>query len=266
MTFDYQAEAMLTLSDSYHGGKVTLAAFRDILTRFIAVGNELDAAKKALFYGKGNDIGLTAGTAQTMADATVMMWPESDALSIHQMAIAETILHAIVGQATESVELVERLVSLIWGTPKLDDAQAITNLKEEFGDGFWYAAIGLTALGSTFDEEQRRNIAKLRARFPNNFTEYDANNRDLAKENTFLSADYKKHLESVSEAGAIEMIKLKHGIETRDDLGLPLANTTSRPKTALERATDSLRADDQKAAHEAAHPVGNNITGGQDFD
>jgi hypothetical protein len=47
----------------------------------------------------------------------------------------------------------------------------------------------LNAVRCTFDECQRINIAKLRQRFPDKFTEYDANNRDLFAERSQLESN-----------------------------------------------------------------------------
>ena len=71
----------------------------------------------------------------------------------------------------------------------LDDISFdVTNFKEEIGDGMWYDAIGLEAVDGTIAETQNTNIAKLRARFPNKFTEYDANNRNLSAERKILES------------------------------------------------------------------------------
>lgn len=63
------------------------------------------------------------------------------------------------------------------------------NLKEELGDKLWYAALALDELKSTFEETMEANIKKLRARYPNKFTEEDAINRDLEKERAALDGD-----------------------------------------------------------------------------
>ncbi|URA06965.1 hypothetical protein Pfeifenkraut_BL30068 [Xanthomonas phage Pfeifenkraut] len=74
------------------------------------------------------------------------------------------------------------LSNVLFNGAKFDDV----NFIEETGDGFWYAAIGLNAVKATFGDVQHRNIAKLRHRFPQKFTEYDANNRDLFGERKIL--------------------------------------------------------------------------------
>ena len=85
-------------------------------------------------------------------------------------------------KATEAGELLEALHATAYRGETFD----VANAGEEIGDGFWYDALLARACGLTFDGIQRTNIAKLRHRFPDHFTEYDANNRDLFGERRIL--------------------------------------------------------------------------------
>ena len=92
------------------------------------------------------------------------------------------ILHALMGVTTECGEMMDNLKKhLIYGKP-LD----MTNFIEEDGDLRWYLALLEHAVNYTADEAQERNIAKLKARFPNKFTEFDALNRNLDAERKIL--------------------------------------------------------------------------------
>lgn len=92
------------------------------------------------------------------------------------------VLHALMGMTTEVGEAMDALKKyLIYGKP-LD----AVNLEEETGDLFWYCAILANALDFTFESSMEKNIAKLKARYPNKFTEFDALNRDLNKERKIL--------------------------------------------------------------------------------
>jgi NTP pyrophosphatase (non-canonical NTP hydrolase) len=92
------------------------------------------------------------------------------------------LLHAAIGMVTESGEFIDMLKKhLFYGKP-LD----LVNLQEEIGDQLWYIAIALDALGTTFEAEMRRNIAKLKARYPDKFTSDKAINRDLDAERAVL--------------------------------------------------------------------------------
>ncbi len=91
-------------------------------------------------------------------------------------------LHSAIGLATEAAEALDMLKKHIYYGKKLD----IPNFKEEIGDSQWYAAIGAEACGTTLQEIQNTNIAKLKARYPEKFTEEKAENRNLTVERQIL--------------------------------------------------------------------------------
>lgn len=94
----------------------------------------------------------------------------------------ERIMHGMIGMATETGELQDQVKKhLIYGKP-LD----VVNVIEEVGDVLWYCAIVLDACSSTFEAAFDRNIAKLKKRFPDKFTEHNALNRDLDAERAAL--------------------------------------------------------------------------------
>ena len=177
--FDYIAEAHLTASPHFYGDRVPLAHFAAVLQDSIDALSALDRIKKAMFYGR--DLGpLAVGVRDTSQNcAKLPDWisdvPEED-------QAARNIIHAIIGKATEAGELLELLHKTVVNGEVFD----VANAGEEVGDGFWYDALLARACGLTFDGIQRTNIAKLRHRFPDRFTEYDANNRDLFGERRIL--------------------------------------------------------------------------------
>lgn len=88
------------------------------------------------------------------------------------------LLHANMGVCTEAGELMDVVKRfLIYGKPA-----DVTNIIEEVGDMFWYLSLIARSCGFTFEEAKARNIAKLRARYPEKFTELAALNRNLDKE------------------------------------------------------------------------------------
>lgn len=118
---------------------------------------------------------------QTDATVTDLMdyGPVLDRLqNIHTVRL----LHAAMGLCTESGEFMDMMKKhILYGKP-LDEV----NLKEELGDKLWYVALALDELKTTFEQIFETNIAKLRARYPNKFTEQDALNRNLEKERQIL--------------------------------------------------------------------------------
>ena len=95
------------------------------------------------------------------------------------------LLHAAMGISTESGELMDAFKRKIFYGKDLD----VVNLKEEIGDIMWYMAILLRELDLDFNEILQLNIDKLRARYPEKFTEFDALNRDLDKERAILEGE-----------------------------------------------------------------------------
>lgn len=108
-----------------------------------------------------------------------------DFASIYKRVMREEvirILHASMGLSTEAGELLDAMKKHIFYGKKLD----MVNLQEELGDIFWYAAQLADAAGFTFEDTMEKNIAKLKARYPDRFTEKDAVIRNLDVERKIL--------------------------------------------------------------------------------
>lgn len=174
---NYINEAIQTKSDQFHGELVSAHQFKMVVTGCIAYLQELDKLKKAIFYGRGTEESVN-GIAEAH-QCTGMFVGLGSGGDEH---IDPDIVHAIIGKATESGELLEALMAAVNNRTQLDT----TNIVEELGDGQWYDAILANALGVTFEHVQTINISKLRGRYPDKFTEYDAMNRDLAGEREIL--------------------------------------------------------------------------------
>ena len=94
----------------------------------------------------------------------------------------QRLLHAGIGLATEAGEFLDALKKHVFYGKELDKV----NLSEEMGDIFWYCAIIADQLGIDFGEVMDVNIAKLKARYGDKFTEAGASDRDLAREREIL--------------------------------------------------------------------------------
>lgn len=92
------------------------------------------------------------------------------------------LLHAAVGMQTEAGEFTDQLKKHIFYGKPLDEV----NLAEEIGDAMWYCALACNALNISLGDVMATNIAKLKARFPDKFTEDAANVRDLDAERKVL--------------------------------------------------------------------------------
>jgi len=124
---------------------------------------------------------MDAGTYQSDATVTDLMDYEPVLERLTNLHIIR-LLHAAMGLCTESGEFMDMMKKHILYGKLLDDV----NLKEELGDLEWYVALAIDELKTSFGIIFETNIAKLRARYPNKFTEHDAIVRDLDKERKIL--------------------------------------------------------------------------------
>lgn len=179
----YQDKALLTenidfqsISKRLQSGEI-LQKLEGLMGDSINDGEYLDSLKKYIFYGKDNGEGVdndnlvtvdVQGARQKVQDNKVMR-----------------LIHAIVGLATESGELLEALSEyLFYDKKELDE----TNLMEEAGDVMWYLAQLCDALSTSFEVVQDINIKKLQKRFPDKFNNEDAIGRDHDQERKVMDA------------------------------------------------------------------------------
>lgn len=92
------------------------------------------------------------------------------------------LLHAIIGVCTEGGEALDVMKKNLFYGKEIDK----TNLIEELGDLLWYIQLAADELGTTIPEIIQANIAKLRERYPVEFSEEKALERDLDKERSVL--------------------------------------------------------------------------------
>lgn len=88
------------------------------------------------------------------------------------------VLHACFGLTTESAELVDALKKHFFYGKPLD----VVNLKEEAGDLLWYTSVLLDYLGVSYEEIMEKNIAKLKKRYGEKFSEDKAIHRNHEEE------------------------------------------------------------------------------------
>ena len=92
------------------------------------------------------------------------------------------LLHSAMGLSTEANEFLDMLKKHIYYGKPLD----LVNAKEEVSDTFWYCAVAVDVLKTTFEEVMSVNIEKLKARYPEKFTKENAINRNLEVERSIL--------------------------------------------------------------------------------
>jgi NTP pyrophosphatase (non-canonical NTP hydrolase) len=88
------------------------------------------------------------------------------------------ILHGVIGCCTEAGELLDSVKKSLFYNRQLD----LVNVEEELGDLLWYVALIVDACGFNFETILDKNIRKLKVRYPEQFTDNNAENRDLQSE------------------------------------------------------------------------------------
>lgn len=92
--------------------------------------------------------------------------------------------HAMYGLVTETGEIMDQLKrSKVYNTP-FDKV----NIVEELGDIMWYMAILCDEVGLSFEELWDRNIEKLKARYPDKYSDFKAQKRNISKERKVLES------------------------------------------------------------------------------
>lgn len=92
------------------------------------------------------------------------------------------LVHGAVGLSTEANEILDAVKKHIFYGKPIDPV----NIKEEIGDCLWYMALIANHCDFTFEEAMQSNIAKLKARYPDQFDETKAIHRDLDTEKEAL--------------------------------------------------------------------------------
>lgn len=178
---DYLAQAAITAPKAIVG-TIPSTLVLDNLKDIIREGNKLDLIKKSMFYGKDLE-GYTPEHIRGWLPVPVSRLPAL-LLGLPSELAAVEVIHGVVGAITETVELAEALVTALESGIPID----VVNLAEECGDVLWYIACILRHSGKEFPDLMEQNIAKLRKRYPDGFTTYDALNRDLGGERVVLEA------------------------------------------------------------------------------
>lgn len=94
--------------------------------------------------------------------------------------------HSIIGLSGEVGELATLLQKIVYYGKEMSKEEIKLKFKEEFGDCLWYLAEGMNALGLDMTEVMEANIAKLKVRYPEKYTDVLADKRDLAAEEAAL--------------------------------------------------------------------------------
>lgn len=157
--------------DAYHPDKVCTEGFATIIDDVVVAGRDLDRVKKALIYGKQDPF--VSGVPGEDPDLSI---------SSNFCSIPPEIVHAVIGMATETAEMIEAIQETLLSGKPFDTV----NFLEEIGDNMWYAALGCRALGRGLDDAAWANTKKLAIRYPEKFTADRALTRNIEAERSSL--------------------------------------------------------------------------------
>lgn len=173
----YQSEALVTLSHSFFGEYVETREMLDALNEFIVASAKLDELKKVLFYGRN----ITARAENPRK-------PFATLGAFRMTGEDETMLHGLLGIATEAGEIAEVLRDALHAM-QTGEFQTFdgAHIREELGDLLWYVAVAGDSMQMGFGEMMQVNIAKLRARYKDKFDAAEANQRNLEFERSVMT-------------------------------------------------------------------------------
>ena len=153
----------------------------NIFKMFVINSELLDAVKKEVYYKN----------PKKMDEKFIELVNDLTLLNCHtvrlkdrntNIALDPRVFHGIIGIASEAGELLNVLVKYLVDDTPID----AVNVQEELADISWYTAILNDALGLDWGEGLARNIAKLKARYPEKYTHENAMNRNLDVERAKL--------------------------------------------------------------------------------
>lgn len=101
-----------------------------------------------------------------------------DEAMLQRQAAVIRLDHAAKGLVTEAGEFNDALKKHVFYNRPLDRV----NLVEELGDVLWYVAIACDVLGVSLEDVCNANLRKLKARYPEKFTEDRAATRSIENE------------------------------------------------------------------------------------
>lgn len=129
---------------------------------------------------------MTPSEYQELAKRTVCPQDIASKRIAERSPMSAPLLHAVIGIQGEAGELAAAAEKWLWYGQALDRV----NVKEETGDLLWYIALLCNTLDLDLEDVMEANIAKLRKRFPEKYTDEKAReeNRDRAAERQQLES------------------------------------------------------------------------------
>jgi len=155
-----------------------------VLAMYNTIGEMLDCLKKKIYYRNPDKYNLNFEKLSNDLKYFTTCADRHHGERFEEVleGVDPRVFHAIIGIATEAAELVNALQKNVAGH-ELD----AVNVAEEWGDACWYGdGILLDQLGIDGMWVRTINIEKLRARYPDKYSDVSAEARDLNVERDIL--------------------------------------------------------------------------------
>lgn len=151
----------------------------------VHAGYEADTQKRALFYNEPKE-----KLQGRVDDATAKMKAMYEAINTGIATIPDDkiqLLHGALGIASEAGEIMEEILKSILENRPVK-ATGLASITEEGGDVMWYLALLFRQINTDFETVGAVNLRKLAKRYPDQFTNEHALNRDLDAEKGALQS------------------------------------------------------------------------------
>lgn len=122
-----------------------------------------------------NDGKCTDRLAQKISGESILKYDVKEQKTVFEPKAIDVggIINASFGLSGETGELNDMIKKTIFHGHSLD----LEKVKKEIGDVMWYVAMMCESFGFEMDEVMQMNIDKLKARYPEGFSEYDSQHR-----------------------------------------------------------------------------------------
>lgn len=180
----YQKEAIRTDLPDYTVVQQRIHENKDTLQKaimgFMISSSTLDLMKKKVMYNADH---LKLLKLDGELSKTLHEFPGDFVERVARDPLMSQLFHYTIGVITEANEMVVALAKASYG--QLD----VTNVGEEISDANWYMANIANRLNLSMEDLLTKNNAKLKARYPEKFTDENANVRDLEVERQILEGN-----------------------------------------------------------------------------
>lgn len=178
--------------------KINREGLANLLHIVVGVTELLDGVKKAVFYNKTTKLDEQSKLhirnimRATKALSTQTETGPSASAALQAVGnpldnVNPRVFHGLIGIVTEAGELAAALLKAVEDPAYQIDA---VNVQEEMSDIAWYEAILHDAMSLDWEQGHVNVIEKLRIRYPDKYSDYHADNRNLDAERAALEVGF----------------------------------------------------------------------------